>query len=804
MSCGSKASSGAFEPLRSPAVWTIAGALFSLLVWALLVEAGFMPLGLAVVGAAALAVVVNGLTVLGARALTAGRLAAVLEADRVARLLVDDEGVELYRNSRAADLLGEADDPLQALLDRLEDERSREELERLKQVRGVTQRCELSVTGANGAREWYAVAVQPAAEPKGAVLWTVEDISPRRAIDETLRRDHEMLADFVDFLPVGFYSADAEGKFRHVNHRLAEWLGQRPEDLVGRSVEEVLGVLPNPEDDRQEMRLKGRNDEVFQAFVTHSVFDEGGEMFTRSVVVRDLMPERSLERSLKNAERRFRWLFDEAPVGIVLVDPDGTVSASNAAFLALCGRPEEAVAGRAVEDFIAPDDRAALRELLSKVLMGTSPGGHLQVRLGDKAELVASAFISPSAEDGAVSGLILHFVDITEQKNLEIQFAQSQKIQAMGQLAGGVAHDFNNLLTAIIGFCDLLLQRHGPGDPSFSDVMQIKQNSNRAASLVRQLLAFSRRQTLQPKLIDPTDALADLSGLLRRLLGEKIELKMVHGRDLGLVRVDPGQFDQVIINLAVNARDAMKGGGVLTVRTAMERVERPIQRGTELMPAGDYVMIEVRDTGVGISKDHLGRIFEPFFSTKKVGEGTGLGLSTVYGILRQTEGFVFVDSEPGQGACFSIYLPRTEPEAAAQAKAPVVAEPAPAAADLTGAGTVLLVEDEDAVRLFGSRALRNKGYRVLEANCGEDALEVLKAEEQIDVLVTDVVMPGMDGATLARLVRMERPEIRVIMVSGYAEDVALGDVSGEDGVHFLPKPFTLKQLAGKLKEVLEA
>ena len=243
---------------------------------------------------------------------------------------------------------------------------------------------------------------------------------------------------------------------------------------------------------------------------------------------------------------------------------------------------------------------------------------------------------------------MLHFIDVTEQKNLEVQFAQSQKMQAVGQLAGGVAHDFNNLLTAMIGFCDLLLMRFRPGDPSFADIMQIKQNANRAANLVRQLLAFSRQQTLQPRILDITDVLVELSHLLRRLIGENIELKVVHGRDLGLAKVDQGQLEQVIINLAVNARDAMPGGGTLTIRTAnVTSRPAPMRRGHETMPAGNYVLIEVTDTGIGIPKENLARIFEPFFSTKEIGSGTGLGLSTVYGIVKQTGGFIFVDSDQG-------------------------------------------------------------------------------------------------------------------------------------------------------------
>ena len=726
-------------------------------------------------------------------------LASVLDADRVARLVIGADGGEIHRNRAAALLLGPATEPLAGLDERAaDDERGPEDLHRLYEAarHRLPHHAEIALLAAGGEREWLSLSVHPLAG--GGLLWSAEDVTARRAIEETLRRENETLTDFLDFLPVGVYSADAEGRFRYVNQRLAEWLGWAADRLVGKDMREVLGVAPDPDDDRAEMRLKGRNGDVFQAFVSHTVFDDGGETRTRSVVVRDLMPERLWERALKAAERRFRWLFDDAPVGIVLVDPDGTVNACNRAFQEMLGNVGEDLAGRVVADFIAQEDRADAMDLLSKVLMAASPGAHLEVRLHGRRDLIASLFVSPTADDGDVSGLMLHFIDTTEQKNLEIQFAQSQKMQAMGQLAGGVAHDFNNLLTAMIGFCDLLLHRHGPGDPSFGDIMQIKQNANRAASLVRQLLAFSRRQALQPRLLEVTDALTELSALLRRLLGETIELRMLHGRDLGLVRVDPGQFDQVIINLAVNARDAMPGGGVLTIRTADARTERPMQQGADVMPPGRYVMIEVADTGTGIAKENLGRIFEPFFSTKEVGAGTGLGLSTVYGIVRQTDGFVFVDSAPGHGATFTIYLPRLDADTA-----PPRPRPEPAAiGDLTGAGTILLVEDEDAVRLFGARALRNKGYRVIEASSGEGALEVLHGEAAIDVLITDVVMPGMDGVTLARLVRIERPAIRILLMSGYSEDAAPGELLAEEGIDFLPKPFSLSQLAGKVKEVL--
>ncbi|MBT7269036.1 MAG: response regulator, partial [Rhodospirillaceae bacterium] len=414
-----------------------------------------------------------------------------------------------------------------------------------------------------------------------------------------------------------------------------------------------------------------------------------------------------------------------------------------------------------------------------------------------------SLYVSRITDDeGDVTGLVMHVIDTTEQKNLEVQFNQAQKMQAVGQLAGGVAHDFNNLLTAMGGFCDLLLDRHGPDDPSFADIMQIKQNTNRAGNLVRQLLAFSRRQTLQPKVFAITDALNDLSNLLRRLIGENIELELNHGEDVDLIRTDPGQFDQVVINLAVNARDAMPGGGVINVSTERVTVETSIQRGHEVMPAGEYILINVVDTGSGIAKEDIGRIFEPFFSTKGVGEGTGLGLSTVYGIIRQSEGYIFVDSALGEGTTFSIYLPAfsaAEAEFVSHGYANEIIDEA----DLTGAGTVLLVEDEDAVRLFGARALRNKGYRVLEANDGEHALDVINEfGDPIDLILTDVMMPGMDGHTLVRLILEELPDMKVILMSGYAEDAIPGEISEDSSINFLPKPFSLQELAVKVKDVL--
>ena len=419
-----------------------------------------------------------------------------------------------------------------------------------------------------------------------------------------------------------------------------------------------------------------------------------------------------------------------------------------------------------------------------------------------------------TAVDGNLGYWLKGVIDTTEQRNLEVQFAQSQKMDAIGQLAGGIAHDFNNLLTAMIGFADLLLTRHGPDDPSFSDIQQIRQNANRATNLVRQLLAFSRKQALNLAKLDVTETLNDLTTLLARLIGEKINLILEHGSELGAIKFDRGQFDQIIINLAVNARDAMPGGGQLTIRTSAVVLDQPVQRGHDLMGKGNYILIEVTDTGTGIRKEDLEKIFEPFFSTKEVGAGTGLGLSTVYGILHQTEGFIFVDSAPGEGTCFSIYMPEFIKDKELQHSNEVKTKQSSASetpdstvnqdGDLTGSGTVLLVEDEDAVRLFGARALRNKGYKVLEAENGERALDVInEIDEGIDLIISDVVMPGMDGHTLIGLVRHELPDVKVILMSGYAEDVFREEIDRDHTIKFLPKPFSLQTLASTVKGVLE-
>ncbi len=481
--------------------------------------------------------------------------------------------------------------------------------------------------------------------------------------------------------------------------------------------------------------------------------------------------------------------FDAIPVPLLKISIRGEILVSNRRARALLGLGDTDAAdfadviegmGRPVDEWLldVSEGRGTNR---TEVVRATRPcqDVFLQVALGRMVE------------NGDVS-LLAVLIDATELKTMEAQFVQSQKMQAIGQLAGGVAHDFNNLLTAISGHCDLLLLRHEPGDPDFGDLVQINQNANRAASLVGQLLAFSRKQNMQPEMIDLRDTLGDLTHLLNRLVGEKIDLSWTHDPDLPRIRADKRQLEQVLMNLVVNARDAMPDGGRIQVETRALKLPEPLERDRACVPAGDYVVMTVRDEGCGIAADRLPKIFEPFYSTKRVGEGTGLGLSMAYGIVKQSGGFIFADSVVGSGTGFTIYFPaHHKPEALAPA-----APEAPRRKALPAeGGVVLLVEDEAPVRAFASRALRLRGYTVLEAESAEQALETLEdGQLQIDIFVTDVVMPGMDGPSWVSKALKDRPDVKVVFVSGYAEDSFSHNRAKIPNSVFLPKPFSLSQL----------
>ncbi|MBL8659165.1 MAG: response regulator [Rhodospirillales bacterium] len=508
--------------------------------------------------------------------------------------------------------------------------------------------------------------------------------------------------------------------------------------------------------------------------------------------------------------------FARAPAGLAVLDLAGRIVDINAAFLEILGADSDAAIATAFVDHVAADCGGEVNRRLAKLVLGGGRRARLErVALardgkGGRAVLLDAAVFD---RDGEPCGFILSAAEMPRLRPAtDAALVQAQKMQAIGQLAGGIAHDFNNLLTVIIGFSDLLLARHPAGERSHDDLMEIRGNAARAASLVRQLLAFSRQQALAPVILDPAAAIRELSHMLARLLGPSITLRIEADGTPVRIRADAVQLDQVIVNLAVNARDAMVDGGVLTIRTGVERIAAAREVGADVMPAGDYACIRVSDTGVGISSQIIARIFEPFFTTKAAGEGTGLGLATVYGIVRQSEGYIVVDSAAGQGTTFSIYLPPVAAEAAVGDEAGAVTQwldPAPSPARQpepqalpANAATVLLVDDEPGVRAFAARALRRTGYRVLEAGDGEAALALLQSEPgPVDLLVTDVVMPGMDGHTLMRLLGESMSDLAVVFMSGYAEGV-LGGGDGAIVRRFLMKPFTLSELIARVGETL--
>ncbi len=662
------------------------------------------------------------------------------------------------------------------------------------------------------APKWLKLSVAPIATPakRGHALWRLQDVSVDRARQEKAFGRLQFIITYLDHAPAGFFSTLPNQKIDYLNATLAEWLGidiaesqngeLRLVDILGESGAKLLTAIePLAGSGRTELfslDLTTRKGSALPVEVIHRVdFDAQSKALPARTLV---VPRRdSKQNEAREALSRFVGV---APIGIAEIDGQGIIQSANPVFLSYSARAKR---GASLASMVVENDRANLRHALDKFRIGQEPTVVVDATMMDEnPRLVQFTF---SRLEGMGGSLTVFAIDRTESKTLEVQLAQSQKMQAVGQLASGIAHDFNNVLTPIIGFADLLLAKMRPTDPAFADIMSIKQNANRAANLVRQLLAFSRKQTLQPKVHSLTDAMSDLDNLLGRVLGEKVELKISHSRDLGLVLVDVHQFEQVIINLAVNARDAMPQGGTLSVKTRniSEEESRAILR--EPMPPGEYVLCEVSDTGSGIAPEIVEKIWEPFFSTKEVGKGTGLGLSTVYGIVKQTGGFIFCDSVVGKGTTFSIYLPRHYPSLADASAAAGKEEVKAKRSDFTGKGRILLVEDEDAVRAFAIRALTSRGYTVVEADSGERALDVMAAQkEPFDLILSDVVMPEMDGPTMLRELRKRGVKTKVIFVSGYAEDAFEKNLEGQTDFAFLPKPFSLKQLVEKVKEVMES
>jgi two-component system, cell cycle sensor histidine kinase and response regulator CckA len=576
-----------------------------------------------------------------------------------------------------------------------------------------------------------------------------------------------------------------EGKLLSVNAHARILLGHGSRDLTGLAVEEVLHS-----DGAHVFAIAADGGRVPMRVRETALQHEGALMayFAR-------LEERHIVSEPEPGLPQLPVFINELPLALALADRDGRLLYANARFREVA---QIVVEDRVAypSDIVTDEDRNAVSDLVRRVGARAASSQQCVVRLKANPEQPVKLTVT-QAKGGGPEACVLTITDNAEQQRLEQHLAQAQKMQAVGQLAGGIAHDFNNILQAIIGYCDLLLQRHLPGDASFADINQILSNANRAAGLVRQLLAYSRQQSLRPTIERVTELITDQAGTLKQLVREKATLDVHHARDVGYVRVDPNQFYQVVMNLVVNARDAIAHQGVITVRTRMATPADAPDRERAIMPPGEYVLISVTDTGSGISPEHIAKIFDPFFTTKDVGKGTGLGLSTVYGIIKQSSGFIFADSTVGKGTTFNVFLPSCDAP-----RAEDVVRKVDVVEDLWGQGTILFVEDEDAVRTFATKALERKGYKVLAAASGEQALEYLSEHgASIDLLISDVVMPNMDGPTVVKHARAAYPTLKVIMISGYAEESLRKSIETPD-VAFLPKPFQLKELASMVKQVL--
>ena len=698
---------------------------------------------------------------------------------------------------------------------------------------GRRQQEEVRIAGSEGAHgRWLRMRVRPLGQAKREAkyaVWSIADITRDRERQEDVFKELQHAIEYLDHAPCGFFSVNPAGDVIYVNATLANWLdhdlaeigsgGLKLADIVsGDGASLLTSIVAVPGEVKTEvfdidLRMRGGKTMPVRLYHKLAFGADGAPGASRTLVISRARDEHSdPERA---AEVRFMRFFDHTPMAIATVDRGGAVVRANARFAKLAqSLSPDGAANKSIFRAVNARDRGLLIAAINQAAEGQGDIEPVEAMLDGAKERWGQFFVTAVEEDERdTEAAIVYLLETTERRTLENQINQSQKMDMVGQLAGGIAHDFNNVLSAIMMANDFLLNAHKPTDPSFQDIMQIKQNATRAATLVRQLLAFSRRQTLRPQVLGLGDALSDLTMLLRRLIGEKVKLDLMHGRDLWPVKVDVSQFEQVIVNLAVNARDAMPDGGKLTVKTANVTADESAQLSHKGMPAADYVRIDISDTGTGIPPDIVDKIFEPFFSTKEVGKGTGLGLSTVYGIVKQTGGFVYVDSVPGEGTSFRIFLPRHRPELDAQPEAQAaggaskdaaIAPPKPRP-DLTGQGTILLVEDEDGLRSLNARGLRSRGYSVIEASNGIEAMEALDEKDgAVDLVVSDVVMPEMDGPTLLREMRKRNPNLKIIFVSGYAEEAFDKSLPENEQFAFLPKPFALSALVEKVKETMTA
>ncbi len=688
---------------------------------------------------------------------------------------------------------------------------------------------------------WFRLKARLLKDASGQDLhvFQIADITAEREDQERFFRELQNAIDYLDHAPAGFFSAGRKGEIVYLNATLSEWLGidlaqfspgsLNVSDIVaGEGMALIESVQPQVGSKRTEMLdldMRRVNGQSMPARLVHQVTAarDGAPGESRTLV---LMRPKGQDSAESSSAMRFTRFFNNTPMAIASIDGEGRILRTNAPFLKLFS----GVVGRddidnavPLETVLHDNEKAKLAQAMTaaKDRQGDIPPFDSRHPKDETRHFRFYVNAVIDQDDEAPEEVaIVYAIEVTEQKALETQMAQTQKMNAVGTLAGGIAHDFNNVLTAILLSSDHLLLQARPADASFADLMEIKRNANRAAVLVRQLLAFSRKQTMRPAVLNLTDVIGDLRMLVDRLIsGTNVKLEVDYGRDLWPVKTDLSQFEQVMINLCVNARDAMPDGGKIKVTTRNLLASDVAAFGKTELPAEDMVMVEVADTGTGIPPEIMDKIFEPFFTTKEVGKGTGLGLSMVYGIVKQSGGYIYPESEVGKGTAFRILLPRhiVEPVQALPASdgaetqrtvEAVVAKPEAKdePLDLTGkSAVVLLVEDEEAVRRGGKRMLETRGYTVYEAGSGTEALDVMEElEGKVDIVVSDVVMPEMDGPSLLRELRKSYPDLKFIFVSGYAEDAFAKNLPADAKFGFLPKPFSLKQLAVSVREMLDS
>ncbi|MEL6957741.1 MAG: ATP-binding protein [Pseudomonadota bacterium] len=719
-----------------------------------LLSLGLLAFGVALVGFAA---IVGSVRIVGGRRkkIATDALTSLLEGDASPCFLTDAEGRISYRNEAATD----------RFRDRTIETLGRAFIDLFANPGAVLYRLQNKAQALGNAREDIVtrkghVRLAANSVDGDTYVWRLEDLSDRGGG-----------ARAADALSLPMLTAGPTGTVLYMNEAFRRLLGGRAKNLTG-----VFADLPIVSGQVHKVLCDGDEIESLVAEVP----SHGGR---REIY---LLPG---EGTGESSPTTTSWdVIEELPVPLLKVAITGEVLASNhEARVLLDSRIPR---GTRLSELVTGLGRP-LVDWLTETTQGKGPSvpQFLQA-VSDAKETFVQVSLNPAGDVDAPH-VVAVLSDVTEFKSLEMQFVQSQKMQAIGQLAGGVAHDFNNLLTAIAGHCDLLLLRHDQGDSDYADLVQIHQNANRAAALVGQLLAYSRKQNLQPEVIDLRNTLSDSTHLLNRLVGEKVTLTLDHEPGLAPIRADKRQLEQVLMNLVVNARDAMPDGGNIRIETENVVMAEGLTRDRVTVPAGSYVALRVHDTGSGIPEPMRKQIFEPFVTTKKQGEGTGLGLSTAYGIIKQTGGYIFVDSELGVGTTFTILIPSHDEPITIEEKSEVVDPVVPVAGD----GVVLLVEDEAPVRAFASRALRLRGFTVLEADSAETALSMLADPAlEVDLFLTDVIMPGKDGPTWVKEALVSRPDTKVVFVSGYAEEAFGEDQKTIPNSVFLPKPFSLTEL----------